>query len=84
MSTYPTWDRKAEYLGAAEHAMEQVAADVAADTTNVWQSIDIVIDELHKLRAAAGSECIARQDAAMESSAALLARLSGERAGVES
>ncbi len=63
MSAYPTWDDKAEYLAAAQVAMLQVAADVGADATNVWQSIDIVIAELHKLRSAAGSEQRARYDA---------------------
>ena len=63
MSAYPTWDDKVEYLAAAQVAMLQVAADVEADTTNVWQSIDIVIAELHKLRSAAASEQRVRHDA---------------------
>lgn len=63
MSAYPTWDDKAEYLAAAQVAMLQVAADVDSDTTNVWQSIDTVIAELHKLRSAASSEQRVRHDA---------------------
>lgn len=63
MNAYPTWDEKAEYLAAAQVAMLQVAADVDADTTNVWQSIDAAVAELHKLRSAASSEQRVRHDA---------------------
>lgn len=63
MSDYPSWDRKREYLAEAQAAMGRVAADVDADTTNVWQSIDSVIAELHKLRSAASSEQRTRYDA---------------------
>lgn len=73
MSDYPTWDQKFHYLSAAETAMAQVRADVTDDTTNVWQSIDVVIAELHKLRSAAGTEQITRHKA-------MVARMEAEEA----
>jgi hypothetical protein len=73
MSTYPTWDQRATYLSDAQTAMAKVAVDVAADTTNVWQSIDETIAALHLLRQAAGSEQMRRHDA-------MVARMEAEEA----
>lgn len=73
MSTYPTWDQRDTYLAEAQAAMEKVAADVAADTTNVWQSIDETLAALHKLRNAAGTEQVHRHDA-------MVARMEAEEA----
>lgn len=73
MSTYPTWDQRDTYLTDAQAAMAKVTVDVAADTTNVWQSIDETITALHKLRNAAGSEQVHRHDA-------MVARMEAEEA----
>lgn len=73
MTAYPTWDQKFHYLSAAETAIAQVRADVTADDTNVWQSIDVVIAQLHKLREAAGSE-------QMRQHTAMVARMESEEA----
>lgn len=70
---YPTWDQRDSYLAEATAAMAKVAADVAADTTNVWQSIDETIAALHKLRNAAGTEQVHRHDA-------MVARMEAEEA----
>lgn len=59
---FPTWAQKQTYLAEATAGMDKVRADVAADTTNVWQSIDETIAALHKLRNAAGAEQMKRHD----------------------
>jgi hypothetical protein len=73
MSDYPTWDRRDTYLADAQTAMKQVAADVAADTTNVWQAIDKTLAALHQLRNATGVEQRQRHDA-------MVARMEAEEA----
>jgi hypothetical protein len=60
MTDYPTWEQRDTYLAAARDAMDQVAADVSDESTNVWIAIDEAIAQLHKLRSAAGSEHIRR------------------------
>lgn len=70
---YPTWAQKNSYLADALVAMNQVSADVEADTTNVWKSIDLTITALHLLREAAGSEQMSRH-------AAMVARMEAEEA----
>lgn len=70
---YPTWDQRDAYLAQAEAGMDKVRADLAVDTTNVWQSIDATITALHELRNAAGSEQRKRHDA-------MVARMEAEAA----